>query len=1641
MKYTKSFLILLTLLLLSLALFSCKKDGQDSDSGNTNTNSPSAPGEEKENLIFNTGTKVNIIVSGDEISPQTLTAFYTEVFKYVGRDNLSIYLDEIPEKSEHEIIIGKTDREISKRAYSLLNTEDYEELGDCGYVIYSDGSSLAIAYTESLNYSYLDDIILNFAKEYFSEEVIIAPGAVKKEKLNFMKSLETDDKERQDAAWQRVEEKAGKDVADALKMLYRLYTPDVVSWLANLYERRVCVCTTKDQNGNIVCQHPVDSEGNPLCYYGGFYYSNSGRNTAGYAPDIESTNQALSFLESSGMLALFGGNYANALPDWMRNDIVAFVKGLQDPDGYFYHPQWTKEMHHKNPERMGRDLSWATSMLSKLRANPYYTTPGGALTGEGKPSAVKLTSMLGTSSVSAVSKVIATSGLNAHLATPETFKTYLDSLNIKTQSYSAGSTIGAQTTTIKELDRKLAGITNGAGFDYRNKGVYSKILFDWLDENQNPENGLWDADSDYQACDGLFKIVCIYNDYGLPMNYPLEAALATIAAISSDEPVYTVCNMYNAWANIGLIKNNLRNNFPDKAAANELIATINAAITEVAPKALMITAEKTANFAIPDGSFSYLIGHSSETSTGMPTAVPFSYEGDVNATLICIGGLIGHINNALETPKVPTHGTADWYRFLNIVESNSSSIKGGSSGNRFDFEVDEIDAVPKDAIVKTSSEEGAITVKRDPLGKDDNQVLNIYHLNEPGKGDSVQFINPMSAANSNCSVFEADFLVDSEGTDNTYITQLSLGSAYYFSFRLANGMLGIWEDSSLELARSKARHLTDVELDKWFKIRIEYYKGNHETVRIKFYVNDKLIAVSANYGDSSGRKLTNGTGTPQNSFNFLYLNPLSYVNLNMYIDNILVTSVNQDYVSEAETKGLIINEDLPSEDRVTHTFEEDTLPEEFEIISGGSNVSVKDGALTFDKTSGTTKLTIQSLHRDSLANCYAFGFTVDFTDASDGDIFTFAFTEPYKYENKIVNLTQHSLRCVTENGQKYLVVMSKNGGITYTSTKIAVDDGPTNLEFVYYSTQMETLIFKDGKFVGLSNYTLDSKPQRYELGYITLTYTGKMAGTLDNIFVEARKGNYEEEISPDVDRIVYDFENGIGDGITTTGTVKDGALQLSGSNILKLPINNRVDTVFSIEMSLDVILSAANNGEYTRVCLVDKDGNTIFAIDIAYNGTELILYEVTRAGRIETYAAKHTTEKALNLKFNYYPDNKIVTVRADDKCILATSILYSDSYGDVASAEVSSHGIEIDNVYLEGLVFNYSPPTIVAENQDDDDKVRTYEYSSTGRLPTQITPTLVTANAACSIEQMIAKNNEYSKVLKFTTSQGGADYIDFITPSGTKYKSIIFETDIYFGISGYYEINVLNSSDGSMKVYRPILYTSGGKLYYYDIGVNGDGTAKAIADANTWVKFKLAIDLGDGTPESARVVTYINDNPVYDSANCVVNSSGALRINTVNRVRFYTWSAATGSLYFDNTSIKEGSCLHANIKEGKIITPPTCDTEGVIEMVCQNPDCGYTTTAKIEAQGHSLVDGDVITAPTCTEDGEYKIVCQNPGCDYETTATIPSPGHSLGEWKKDKDDPTTERIDCSKCDYYESRPINSDDYIDVGGWAPIGGKD
>jgi len=406
--------------------------------------------------------------------------------------------------------------------------------------------------------------------------------------------------------WRGFEKAAGKKMADALREWYELYTEDVVDWFAELYEPRV----------------------------GGWYYSKSARDnetveyrekTYKLLPDVESTNQALNFLQSAGLVDDFGGRYSAALPEWMKKDIVNFVYNLQDEDGFYYHPQWGKEIP---VTRRGRDLSWSRSILRNMGVDPKYASIVDKTSDEKKAPAIP-----------------------EHLASEESFRKYLEPLDLAGQSYGIGSLFISQAEQIKAAGRMGQ-------------------LIKYLNERQRSDTGYWHATPGYTAVNGLLKISSVYNVAEVPFPNAMAAARSAIEAISSPEEFLIVCDIYNTWFTVDNIASNLRKYGGEEGErqAKKLISDLR----DVAAEGMRCSARKLKRFKKADGSFSYLRDYSSEISQSMPVALYHTVEGDVNATLIATSGTVEKCLCAIGMPEYmpPIFGRPHFERFMEIIEEN-----------------------------------------------------------------------------------------------------------------------------------------------------------------------------------------------------------------------------------------------------------------------------------------------------------------------------------------------------------------------------------------------------------------------------------------------------------------------------------------------------------------------------------------------------------------------------------------------------------------------------------------------------------------------------------------------------------------------------------------------------------------------------------------------------------------------------------------------------------------------------------------------------------------------------------------------------------------------------------------------------------
>ena len=450
--------------------------GDGATGGEDETPSDDEPVDYGDATVFTKGMDVTFISS--------TTAITTEFAEFIAKLEKSgvkfTYGNQYMEDRENEIVVGNiSGKPMAEKAYKILSRMEKDSYFDCNYVIYAEGGHLAIAYDEIpyANVSPLAEIGEALAKavgnkSYFaSAKGIVASGTV-----DLLEKQEAIDDAMVQAQWEALAEASSPEIAAAAKTLYGLYGDDMPLWVANLYDPGV----------------------------GGFYASSSGRDYAATGPDVQCTVQLLRFIVSSGMVDEIikddGENgWTTFLPEAMQQQMIYFAKSLQI-GGYFYHPQWGKELTDKHLSRRGRDLGWATSLLEGLLSAPENDAANGkkgdgisadeywdALEAAGlalsdrpykstesptedsiKLGSESLTSSVSSSVASAVSKVIAAENaedveIDASTAYLKSYTAFIDYLLVKvgpgmdSNPYSMGNNLNATYTQIATSDKELGG--------------------------------------------------------------------------------------------------------------------------------------------------------------------------------------------------------------------------------------------------------------------------------------------------------------------------------------------------------------------------------------------------------------------------------------------------------------------------------------------------------------------------------------------------------------------------------------------------------------------------------------------------------------------------------------------------------------------------------------------------------------------------------------------------------------------------------------------------------------------------------------------------------------------------------------------------------------------------------------------------------------------------------------------------------------------------------------------------------------------------------------------------------------------------------------------------------------------------------
>ncbi len=955
MKKRVFFAAVLCLLVLSLSACLVVPNGGNGDGGN---------GFKGDGTVYSSSVPVSVLISADnELS--YVTAHCTELYNQLRDAGI-----EVKRKAdnggitESEIAIGNTVRAASTYLYGRLNSESAED--DVAFGIYYKDGTLAIGGRNELSLSLAIEYFYN---ELFSDNVLKLDNEylyfVNKTYDQYITDLYAGGRAQNLEEWEhRFDEAASvltKDGLNQMRALYDLYGDDVVLWMAGLWDGST----------------------------GAFYYSNSALAYEGFAPDLESTRQALAIIKNTGYVDAYNftnnSNVAlrNALPDDIEAKIVNWVQSLLSPDdGYFYHPQWNQV----GDARRGRDLDWGIEVLDMLGVKPLYPTA--------------LDRLSGSTATSAVAKAVAAQGLPDHLQSEEAFLEYLNSFDVKANSHTSGHTIASQTSQIK-----AAGLIDVACdfFDRIQEEIHQQQIAEG-----KPVNGLWQMETNVTSVTGLYKIGALYNAADREIKYAdilVESCIECILSYGlDDEALSDIIFIFNPWAAMnmafGSMKRDAENESP-KYDINESYAKVR----ENAADMIKIVANNLAAFKRDDGGFSYYRDHSSATTQGVPVGLGLA-EGDYNATNIAVHSIPGMITNCLGINDIPRFNCEDFDLLIETMQNAGeiSKIEIDYSQDQ-DFEDFGEDEAPlgysgfTTVISPTESNpENKAVVLSSPAG---TNVAGSIHL-----GFESSFTN---------AFFETDLMV-AEGASG-YTHQIyfqgnsSANKMYMITIKVSGGMVNIADSSTNTGTAITTPMGISFPVGEWHNLRWEIYTftddlGNR-TLKTKIFLDGDFVAVSENYWGKQ-----NGTAPVidmTKMYYFTLMNPAS----DLYLDNIYSDVMNDVEWSMDGYKPLI-------SDTVEIDFDENTKNYYSNLGYTGSTAEIVE-APGADGDGNAVKYTKVD---KNTANVYdTYGFNAPGIVAN-----TFSFTTDFMLESVSSSQSNVYQLCFGTFGSKSVYMLTINLG-------------------------------------------------------------------------------------------------------------------------------------------------------------------------------------------------------------------------------------------------------------------------------------------------------------------------------------------------------------------------------------------------------------------------------------------------------------------------------------------------------------------------------------------------------------------------------------------------------------------------------------
>ncbi|MBO4283615.1 MAG: hypothetical protein J5958_03225 [Clostridia bacterium] len=771
--------------ILLLSLFACGKKKE-------------IPAVDTEAVIYGEGTIPAVVVSAGipETAETEITSLCETIAARVGSAPRKGSDSEI-EKTGVEIVIGDSSRAITARAKEYLPAYAGDDVA--GFAVLFDADGVAIVWNHEagavggIRYfidAYLSGATLKvYPGTYYVGGVSVYDYEQEREAAR-LEAIET--------AWAaRFDVVEDPDVREAVRSFYEgIYDPEkLIRWWAGLYD--------PDR--------------------GGFYYSNSARDHEGFLPDMESTYQVLNRVRD------FVPDLKEFLGEDLTQKIVTFYREKQDQsDGYFYHPQWTKEESRKNVMRYSRDQDWAIFVLGWLGSEPPYPTAldraaqssesGGSTATEWQPNVASVTAYVN------------------------------NQLNTRTCEQWA-NTLETQATTFQAT------------------GMLDAVL-DVLDARINPEYGVWvsgyDAATDlyfnlknaretetpYGIFTNAYKVAKMYNIAGRHIPYTDKTVANAIKAICSRDPGIRVTYLFNPWATLGNVRQNLvAYGTPAEVAAYD--AQIKEHVVE------MVDALQTslALYRCEDGSYGYLKSGSNPSvySTTVSLGVK---EGDVNGNNLVVL-CAAHICTAIGLDDmIPIFNELHGELLIDILNNAPSIRKNGSfSGNLYNFTDDASGTLPEGA--KVITENGTtFKVTADPANADNNvlEIKKNTEGNDAGGSLTLPLIEVPTMYDNTVVEFKMKIKVDKE---TRYGNEITGTNPNLMQMRFMSGNTPFWmptlrfttngnptegyylvvgKNTASALFESPDRRTKVFQYDTWYELTFRMKIKSYGTTDAKFSV-------------------------------------------------------------------------------------------------------------------------------------------------------------------------------------------------------------------------------------------------------------------------------------------------------------------------------------------------------------------------------------------------------------------------------------------------------------------------------------------------------------------------------------------------------------------------------------------------------------------------------------------------------------------------------------------------------------------------------------------------------------------------------------------------------------------------------------